>query len=164
MDSKKVGLREIHIFLRVNGIPFHYCLFNWNGIHYSIVYSTAQCSSWLALLQQLDDKGAASSEKFSNNLYSLWRLFWRPSSCFQVRECVIKADILTLLDLLCLHNIFETKGANISPILMGVKVWPNLTLSGMGQDIFIPLSLLDQILSADFFSKIPKLLYRRKLT
>ena len=125
MDSKKVGLREIHIFLRVNGIPFHYCLFNWNGIHYSIVYSTAQCSSWLALLQELDDKGAASSEKFSNNLYSLWRLFWRPSSCFQVRECVIKADILTLLDLLCLHNIFETKGANIFPILMGVKVWFN---------------------------------------
>ena len=32
-----------------------------------------------------------------------------------------------------------------------------LTLSGMGRDIFTPLSLLDQILSAEFFSKISKL-------
>ena len=34
------------------------------------------------------------------------------------------------------------------------------TLSGMGQDIFILLNLLDQILSADFFSKISKLFWR----
>ena len=31
----------------------------------------------------------------------------------------------------------------------------NLTLSGTGQGIFIPLSLLDQNLSAESFSKIP---------
>ena len=30
-----------------------------------------------------------------------------------------------------------------------------LTLYGMGHDIFIPLSLLDQILSVDFFQKFP---------
>jgi hypothetical protein len=33
-----------------------------------------------------------------------------------------------------------------------------LTLSGTGQGIFIPLSLLDQIFSAEFFSKILTLL------
>ena len=32
-------------------------------------------------------------------------------------------------------------------------LWQILTLSGTGQDIFIPLSLLDQILSAEFFVK-----------
>ena len=32
---------------------------------------------------------------------------------------------------------------------------PLLTLFGTGEDIFIPLSLLDQILSADFFQKSP---------
>ena len=39
-----------------------------------------------------------------------------------------------------------------------ISAYPNLekyslTLSDMGQGIFIPLSLLDQILSADFFFK-----------
>ena len=32
-----------------------------------------------------------------------------------------------------------------------------LTLSGTGEGIFIPLSLLDQVLSVDFFSKFSKL-------
>ena len=31
---------------------------------------------------------------------------------------------------------------------------PLLTLFGTGEDIFIPLSLLDQILSADFFKNL----------
>ena len=31
----------------------------------------------------------------------------------------------------------------------------NLTLFGTGGDTFIPLSFLDQILSADFFQKFP---------
>jgi hypothetical protein len=39
-----------------------------------------------------------------------------------------------------------------------------LTLFGMGGDTFIPLSFLDHILSADFFSKISKLFWRWKLT
>ena len=39
-----------------------------------------------------------------------------------------------------------------------------LTLSGTGQDISILLSLLDQILSAEFFSKISKLFWRWKFT
>ena len=34
------------------------------------------------------------------------------------------------------------------------------TLSGTGQDISITLILLDQILSADFFSEISKLFWR----
>ena len=39
-------------------------------------------------------------------------------------------------------------------------LWQILTLSGTGQDIFIPLFLLDQILSAEFLSKISKLFWR----
>ncbi len=38
-----------------------------------------------------------------------------------------------------------------------------LTLSGTGQDIFILLNLLDQILSADFFPKFSKHFWRWKL-
>ena len=40
---------------------------------------------------------------------------------------------------------------------------PPLTLSGMEQGIFTPMSLLDHILSAEFFSKISKLFWRWKL-
>ena len=38
-----------------------------------------------------------------------------------------------------------------------------LTLFGTGGDTFIPLSLLDQILSADFFQKRPNFFWRWKL-
>ena len=50
------------------------------------------------------------------------------------------------------NNFFETP-------LYDLEI-QGLTLSGTGQDIFIPLSLLDQILSADFFSKVSKLFWR----
>ena len=38
-----------------------------------------------------------------------------------------------------------------------------LTLSGTGQGIFTPASLLDQILSAEILSKISKLFWRWKI-
>ena len=38
-----------------------------------------------------------------------------------------------------------------------------LTLFGTGGDTFIPLSFLDQILSADFFQKFPNFLGRENL-
>ena len=39
----------------------------------------------------------------------------------------------------------------------------NLTLSGMGQGTFTLMSLLDQILSAEFFSKISKKKFEVKI-
>jgi hypothetical protein len=48
----------------------------------------------------------------------------------------------------------------LSKTTLLLTTYPPLTLSGTGQGIFILLSLLDQILSAEFFSKISKLLWR----
>ena len=46
------------------------------------------------------------------------------------------------------------------PSLLLYTVNNSLTLFGMGGDTFIPLSFWDQILSADFFSKISKPFWR----
>ena len=54
-----------------------------------------------------------------------------------------------------------------APSLEGgvIHKWPcKLTLFGTGGGIFIPLSLLDQILSAEFSSKISKKFWRWKFT
>ena len=48
------------------------------------------------------------------------------------------------------------------PVLSHLEVATNLSLFGTG-DIFIPLSLLDQILSADFFSKFPNFFWGENL-
>ena len=55
---------------------------------------------------------------------------------------------------------------SVEQIIMGIAIINDirLTLFCTGGDTFIPLSFLDQILSADFFSKIAKLFLRWKLT
>ena len=61
---------------------------------------------------------------------------------------------IVLIPLLVLTTV------NVTLPNFGKRYEDDLTLFGMGGDIFIPLSLLDQIFSADFFSKISKLFWR----